>query len=343
LLDAFTSSLKGVVPASGGGTTNFLRADGTWAAPSSSGLTIGTINSQTKSANGAVISGSSLVMQTVDASNPGLMTSAQKARLDSNYFITTPVTGVQNAFQVNDSTLRIKGLLAGQNISVTNKGDTLNEIAITGDIPYSNLVQGSALSVLGVSGNATADVASIAAGSDGQALRRSGTSIGFGAIDLANSNATTGISPSTRGGTGNGFFKVSGPATTERTVTFPNSDATVIASVSGDVDGGGSTISNFSAKYNTQTGTTYTLVSSDNGKIITISNASAITLTVPTGLPVGFNCTVVQLGAGAITFTASSTTINNRGSNTKTAGQYAVASIISYTTNTFVTGGDMVP
>ena len=32
LLDVFTSALKGLVPASGGGTTNFLRADGTWAA-----------------------------------------------------------------------------------------------------------------------------------------------------------------------------------------------------------------------------------------------------------------------------------------------------------------------
>jgi hypothetical protein len=32
LLDVFTSTLKGLVPASGGGTTNFLRADGTWAA-----------------------------------------------------------------------------------------------------------------------------------------------------------------------------------------------------------------------------------------------------------------------------------------------------------------------
>lgn len=36
LLDVFTTSLKGVAPASGGGTTNFLRADGTWAAPSGS-------------------------------------------------------------------------------------------------------------------------------------------------------------------------------------------------------------------------------------------------------------------------------------------------------------------
>lgn len=33
LLDTFTTSLKGLAPASGGGTTNFLRADGTWAAP----------------------------------------------------------------------------------------------------------------------------------------------------------------------------------------------------------------------------------------------------------------------------------------------------------------------
>jgi len=34
-LDVFTSVLQGVVPASGGGTANFLRADGTWAAPTS--------------------------------------------------------------------------------------------------------------------------------------------------------------------------------------------------------------------------------------------------------------------------------------------------------------------
>jgi hypothetical protein len=33
LLDTFTSSLKGLAPASSGGTSNFLRADGTWAAP----------------------------------------------------------------------------------------------------------------------------------------------------------------------------------------------------------------------------------------------------------------------------------------------------------------------
>lgn len=40
MLNAFTSALQGLVPASGGGTTNFLRADGTWAAAGGgSGLT----------------------------------------------------------------------------------------------------------------------------------------------------------------------------------------------------------------------------------------------------------------------------------------------------------------
>lgn len=41
MLDTFTSTLKGLTPASGGGTTKFLRADGTWAAPYtfSTGLT----------------------------------------------------------------------------------------------------------------------------------------------------------------------------------------------------------------------------------------------------------------------------------------------------------------
>lgn len=37
LLDAFTSALKGLAPASGGGTSNFLRADGTWALPPGGG------------------------------------------------------------------------------------------------------------------------------------------------------------------------------------------------------------------------------------------------------------------------------------------------------------------
>jgi filamentous hemagglutinin len=73
---------------------------------------------------------------------------------------------------------------------------------VSGDLPYSSLAQGSALSVLGVTGNATADVASIAAGSDHQVLRRSGTTLAFGALNLGQAAAITGTLPVGNGGTG---------------------------------------------------------------------------------------------------------------------------------------------
>ena len=53
-LPAFASSTKGVVPASGGGTSNYLRADGTWATPASGGAwgsITGTLGNQTDLAN----------------------------------------------------------------------------------------------------------------------------------------------------------------------------------------------------------------------------------------------------------------------------------------------------
>jgi hypothetical protein len=46
LLDVFTSGLKGLAPASGGGTTNFLRADGTWTAPPGDGVGYATIEEE---------------------------------------------------------------------------------------------------------------------------------------------------------------------------------------------------------------------------------------------------------------------------------------------------------
>lgn len=58
LLDTFTSALKGLVPASGGGTTNFLRADGTWAAPpGGGGGTPGGANTQVQYNNAGAFGG----------------------------------------------------------------------------------------------------------------------------------------------------------------------------------------------------------------------------------------------------------------------------------------------
>jgi hypothetical protein len=127
---------------------------------------------------------------------------------------------------------------------------------VTGDLPYSNLAQGSALSVLGVTGNATADVASIAAGTDNQVLRRSGTSLAFGAVNLASTDAVTGTLPVGNGGTGNttgaatavksnattGLMEIAGPATgTTRVMTIPNANFTAARTDAGNTFTGNQT------------------------------------------------------------------------------------------------------
>ena len=101
---------------------------------------------------------------------------------------------------------------------------------VAGDLPFSSLAQGSALSILGVTGNATADVASIAAGTDHQVLRRSGTTLAFGALNLAQGAAVTGILPGANGGTNNGFIAFTGPTTALKTFTLPDATATILTS-----------------------------------------------------------------------------------------------------------------
>ena len=96
------------------------------------------------------------------------------------------------------------------------------------------------------------------------------------------------------------------------------------------------------ANLNDQTGTTYTLDASDNGKVVTLNNTAAITLTVPAGLVAGFNCMIVQKGAGVVTIAPANTvTVTNRSGGTKTGGQNAIVTIISISSNYFITGGDM--
>lgn len=68
-------------------------------------------------------------------------------------------------------------------------------------ITNAKLRDSSALSVIGRSANSTGDPADIAAASDHQVLRRSGTTLGFGAVNLAQANAITGALPIGNGGT----------------------------------------------------------------------------------------------------------------------------------------------
>ena len=113
----------------------------------------------------------------------------------------------------------------------------------------------------------------------------------------------------------------------------------VTAGELGDFDFDDNAILGFSASTNDQTGTTYTVAASDNGKVVVLDNASAITVDVDTGLPAGFNCSFVQKGAGQVSF-AGTATVNNRQSHTKINGQYGVASIVAYATDTYILAGD---
>lgn len=116
-------------------------------------------------------------------------------------------------------------------------------------------------------------------------------------------------------------------------------------STTGNLTGGNvatSTLSGFTANFNTiTTGTSYPLVAADNGKIININVSTAFTLTIPSGLPVGFNCTIVQYGSGQITLSNSGTTLKNRNSFNKSAGQYSIITIINMGTETYITSGEM--
>jgi hypothetical protein len=111
-------------------------------------------------------------------------------------------------------------------------------------------------------------------------------------------------------------------------------------STTGALTGGNSntsSLSGFSANV-TSISNSYNLSANDNGKLIQSTSSSAITITIPTGLPTGFNCTVVQMGAGQITFSG---TYFNRANFTKSASQYSVVSILHLGSNNIVVAGEM--
>ena len=86
----------------------------------------------------------------------------------------------------------------------------------------------------------------------------------------------------------------------------------------------------------------HTLVGGDNGRVITMDVATANTLTVPASLPVGFNCTVIQIGAGQTTITTSAgVTLNSLSGFLKISGRHGSASIISYVSNVYNVAGSL--
>ena len=96
---------------------------------------------------------------------------------------------------------------------------------------------------------------------------------------------------------------------------------------------------------NAQTGVSYTLVSDDNAKVVTLSNASAVTVTIPTNsaqpFTVGSQINLVQIGAGQVTVSPNGgVTLRSQGAKYKLNGQYAAATLLKIGTDEWVLIGN---
>ena len=103
----------------------------------------------------------------------------------------------------------------------------------------------------------------------------------------------------------------------------------------------GTAVSTLNLTLNAQTGTTYTLLSTDVNKLVTCSNASAITVTVPNGVfTTGQQVNIQGIGAGLVTIASDGTTTIT-GTALTTRAQYSAATLICTGTNTFTLVGDL--
>lgn len=98
---------------------------------------------------------------------------------------------------------------------------------------------------------------------------------------------------------------------------------------------------------NAQTGTAYTLVLADRGKLVTMNNASANLLTIPTNasvaFPVGVSIPVLMIGAGVTSIKgATGVTVNGVSAGTVAMStRYQGASLYKAATDTWIVSGNV--
>ena len=98
--------------------------------------------------------------------------------------------------------------------------------------------------------------------------------------------------------------------------------------------------------FNAQTGTTYTLVAADSGKLVTSSNASAVVITIPPAIfAAGEQINVQSIGAGLTSFVAGvGVTITSTGATSAAPilrAQNSACTIVCTASNTFTVIGDL--
>ena len=138
---------------------------------------------------------------------------------------------------------------------------------------------------------------------------------------------------------------------TNKTISASNNTLTGVATETGTETLTNKTLTDpkINLAINAQTGTTYTFVLADNGKVVTASNASAITITIPPASSVayatGAQLNVIQKGAGQVTFAqGSGVTIRSTGATAtapKLRAQYSSATCIYEGSDIWYVVGDI--
>jgi hypothetical protein len=115
---------------------------------------------------------------------------------------------------------------------------------------------------------------------------------------------------------------------------------------------GGTTSASAALAFNAQTGTTYTFVLADaDNKLVTASNASAQTYSIPTNattaFPIGTQLNLIQIGAGQVTISAATpgtTTVVSTGATSaspKCRAQYSAITLVKRDTDSWYAIGDI--
>ena len=111
-------------------------------------------------------------------------------------------------------------------------------------------------------------------------------------------------------------------------------------------DGSAASWNNVDITISTATGTTYTPAVTDVNKLVQLSNANPITVTVPASVfSAGQQVNIQQTGAGQVTVQGDGTTVltstGASGPAPKTRAQYSAATIVCTSSNNFTVIGDL--